>query len=59
MSLAFLNVGRGWLRAFPPPNPPRPCGCQADVTVFGHVMCELAPPRRTEEFRGGYCEPVR
>jgi hypothetical protein len=31
MSLAIMNIGRGWLRAFPPPNPPRPCGCFADV----------------------------
>jgi|HubBroStandDraft_6_1064221.scaffolds.fasta_scaffold00315_8 hypothetical protein len=48
-----------WLTAFQPPAPPRPCGCFADVIVFGHVTCPLAPPRRTGEFRGGYCEPVR
>jgi hypothetical protein len=56
-----LNFGivTGWLRAFPNIQPARECGCQADVTVFGHVTCPLAPPARTGEFRGGYSEPVR
>jgi hypothetical protein len=58
MSLAIMNIGRGWLHAFPPPNPPRPCGCSADI-VFGHVTCQDKPPPRTDEFRGGYSEPVR
>ena len=48
-----------WLTAFPPPAPPRPCGCQVDATVFGHVTCALRPRTPSEEFRGGYCEPVR
>jgi hypothetical protein len=59
MSLAIMNPGRGWLRSFPVIEPARPCGCQADITVFGHTACQAGPPPRTDEYRGGYCEPVR
>jgi hypothetical protein len=48
------TLGLRWLRAVL-----RPCGCQADVVVFGHTRCQLGPPPPTGEFRGGYSEPVR
>lgn len=59
MSLAIMNIGRGWLRAFPVAEPARPCGCEADPAVFGHTACPLTPPSRTDELHGGYSEPVR
>lgn len=56
-----MNFGilTGWLRAFPDVQPARDCGCQADPAVFGHTGCQLGPPPPTQQFRGGYSEPVR